>query len=101
MNNSLNLAGPRFNAFTRLSSREKFQRQMKPQDLTTMKANATTLILCTTSTLMDVDHQRIGRRIMGHPLNKQTRGPPTRDLINTAKGIDQQTGATVVVEARI
>jgi hypothetical protein len=74
---------------------------MKPQDLTTMKANATTLILCTTLTLMDVDHQRIGRRIMGHPHNKQTRGPPTRDLINTAKAIDQQTGATVVVEARI
>jgi hypothetical protein len=36
---------------------------------------------------------------MGHPHNKQTKGPPTKDLINTTKGVDQRTGAVVVVEA--
>jgi hypothetical protein len=101
MNNSLSSASPRFNTFTSLSSREKFQNQTKPQDLTTMKANATTLSMCIALNLMDVNHQRIGRRIMGHPHNKQTRGPPTRDLINTAKGADQQTRATVVAEVHI
>jgi hypothetical protein len=77
-----------FNTFASMSSREKFQNHTKPQDLTTMKASATILSLHTTSTLMDVDQRRIGRRIMGHSRNKQTRGPPTRDLINTAKGAD-------------
>jgi hypothetical protein len=38
---------------------------------------------------------------MGHPHNKQTRGPPTRDLINRVKGVDQRTGATVAAEACI
>jgi hypothetical protein len=38
---------------------------------------------------------------MGHHHNKQIRGPPTRDLFNTAKGADQRTGVAVVVEARI
>jgi hypothetical protein len=38
---------------------------------------------------------------MGHPCNKQTREPPTRDLINTAKGADQRTGVAVVAVARI
>jgi hypothetical protein len=66
-----------------------------------MKASATTLSLCTISTLMDVDHRRIGRRITGHPRNKQTRGPPTRELINTTKGVDQLTGATVMAGAHI
>jgi hypothetical protein len=86
MNNSLNAASLRFNTFTSLSSREKFQRQTKPQDLTTMKASTATLSLCTSSTPMDVDHQRIGRKIMGHLHNKQTRGPLTRDLISQRGG---------------
>jgi hypothetical protein len=60
-----------------------------------------TLSLCTTLTLMDVDHRRIGRRINGHPHNKQTRGPLTRDVINTAKGEDQRTGIAVMAEACI
>jgi hypothetical protein len=38
---------------------------------------------------------------MGHPHNKQTRGPPTRDLINIAKGADQRTRTVVVAEACI
>jgi hypothetical protein len=59
---------------------------MKPQDLPTMKASVATLSQCIASTLMHVEHQRIGRRFMGHPRNKQTRGPLTRDSINTAKG---------------
>jgi hypothetical protein len=38
---------------------------------------------------------------MGHHHNKHTREPPTRDLINTAKGADQRNRATVVAEAYI
>jgi hypothetical protein len=46
--------------------------------------------MCTASAPMDVDHRRIGRKIMGHHHSKQTRAPPPiRDLINTAKGVDQ------------
>jgi hypothetical protein len=79
--------------FHKLELQRKFQSQTKPQDLTTMKVSAGTLSLCTKSTLMDVDHWRIGRRIMGHPRNKQTRGPPTRDLINTADGRINEPGS--------
>jgi hypothetical protein len=89
MNNSLSSASLRFNTFASLSSIEKFHSHMKPQDLATLIVSAATLSLCTTSTLMDVDHRRIGRRIMGHPSNKLISGPLTRDLINTAKGADQ------------
>jgi hypothetical protein len=74
---------------------------MKPQNLTIMKASAATLSLCTASTLMDVDHRRIERRIMVHHHNKQTRGPLTRDLINTTKEVDQLIGAAVMAKARI
>jgi hypothetical protein len=38
---------------------------------------------------------------MGHHRNTQPRGPPTRDLINIAKRVDQRTGAAVVAEAHI
>jgi hypothetical protein len=38
---------------------------------------------------------------MGHDHNKQTTSPPpTRDLINTTKEVDQRTGVAVVAEAR-
>jgi hypothetical protein len=66
-----------------------------------MKASVATLSQCIASTLMHVEHQRIGRRVMGHPRNKQTRGPLTRDSINTAKGADQWTRAVITVEARL
>jgi hypothetical protein len=37
---------------------------------------------------------------MGHDRNKQTTSPPpTRDLINTTKWVDQRTGAAVMAEA--
>jgi hypothetical protein len=37
---------------------------------------------------------------MGHHHNKQTRAPPpTKDLINTTKLVDQRTGAAVMAEA--
>jgi hypothetical protein len=102
MNNSQSSASLRFNTFTSLSSREKFQGQMKPQDLTKMKPSAATLSPYTASTLMAVDHQRIGRRIMGHLRNKHSRAPPlTRDSISTTKGVDQRAGAVFVAEAHI
>jgi hypothetical protein len=66
-----------------------------------MKANVATQSQCIALTLMHVEHQRIGRRIIGHPRNKQTRGPLTRDSINTAKGANQWTGAVITVEARL
>jgi hypothetical protein len=56
--------------FRKLEQQKKCQSRMKPQDLTIMKASAATLSQCTASTLMDVDHQRIVRRIMVHPQNK-------------------------------
>jgi hypothetical protein len=41
-------------------------------------------------------------KIMGYHHNKQTSAPPpTRDLINTAKGVDQRTEASIMVEAHI
>jgi hypothetical protein len=80
---------PEIQHFRKLEEQRKFQSQTKPQNLTTMKASAATLSLCTSSTLMNVELRIIGRRIMGHPHRKQTRGPLTRDLINTAKGTDQ------------
>jgi hypothetical protein len=102
MNNLQSSASPRFNTFTSLSSREKFSGQTKPQVLAKMKSNATTLSPYIASTLMAVDHQRIGRRIMGHPHNKNSKAPPlTRDSINTTKGADQRTGAVVMAEAHI
>jgi hypothetical protein len=64
-----------------------------------MKTSAATPSLCTTSIMMDVGHQRIKRRIMGHPRNKQTIGPPTRDSIITSKEADQRAGAMLVAEA--
>jgi hypothetical protein len=76
MNNLPSSASLRFNTLASLSSREKSQKQTKPQDLTTMKARATTPNPYTTSTLMDVDHQRIGRKIMGHHRSRQTIAPP-------------------------
>jgi hypothetical protein len=100
MSNSPSSASLRFNIFASLNSREKSQKQTKPQDHATMKANIATLTLCTASTLMDVDHKRIGRKIMGHHLSKQTTAPPpTRDLTSTTKGVDQQSGATVMIKA--
>jgi hypothetical protein len=60
-----------------------------------MKTSAATPILCTTSIMMDVGHQRI----MGHPRNKQTIGPPTRDSINTSKEADQRAGAMLMAKA--
>jgi hypothetical protein len=38
---------------------------------------------------------------MEHPHSKQARGPSTRDLINTTKGVDQQIMAAVVAEVHI
>jgi hypothetical protein len=100
MNNLPSSASLRFNTLASLSSREKSQKQTKPQDLTTMKARATTPNSYTTSTLMDVDHQRIGRKIMGHHRSRQTIAPPpTIVLTSTTKGVDQRTGATVMAEA--
>jgi hypothetical protein len=100
MSNSPSSASLRYNSFTSLSSREKSQRQTKPPDLTIMKASAATPNSCTTSILMDVDHRRIGRKIMGRQRSKQaTTPPPTRDLTSTIKGANQQTEAAVVAEA--
>jgi hypothetical protein len=100
MSNSPSSTSPRFSTFASLSSREKFQKQTKPLDLDTMKASVATPNLCTTSILMDVDHQRIGRKILGRHRSKQaTTPPPTRDSTNTTKGVEQQIGAMTEVEA--
>jgi hypothetical protein len=65
--------------FRMLEQQRKSQKQTKLLDLATMKASATTPNLCTTSTLMDVDHH-----------SKQTIAPPsTRDLTSTTRGVDQ------------
>jgi hypothetical protein len=85
-----------------MSKREKFQGQIKPEDLTKMKSSAATLSPYTTSTLIAMDYQRIRRRIMGYPHNKHSRAPPlTRDSINTTKGADQRTGPAIMAEAHI
>jgi hypothetical protein len=100
MSNSPSSASPRYNSFTSLSSREKSQRQTKPPDLTIMKASAATPNSSTTSILMDVDHRRIGRKIMGRQRSKQaTTPPPTRDLMSTIKGVNQRTEVAVAAEA--
>jgi hypothetical protein len=70
-------------------SKSKSQKQTKPLYLTTMKVSVATRNPCTTSTLMDVDHRRIARKIMGHHHTKQaTTPPPTRGSASTTKGAE-------------
>jgi hypothetical protein len=52
-----------------------------------MKTRAATLSQCTTLILMVADHQRTGKRIMGHPHKKHTQGHLTKDSISTAKEV--------------
>jgi hypothetical protein len=50
-----------------------------------MKTSAATPSQCTTLILTIVDQRSFGRRIMGHPHDKHTQGPSTRDSISIAK----------------
>jgi hypothetical protein len=47
--------------FHKIEQERKIQGQMKPQDLAKMKSSEATLSLYTASTLMLMDHHRIGR----------------------------------------
>jgi hypothetical protein len=49
--------------FRKLEQQQKISKPNEAPGPATMKANTATLSLCTTSTLMDVDHQRIVRKL--------------------------------------
>jgi hypothetical protein len=48
---------------------------------------------------MATDHQRIGKRILGHLRKKDTQGPRTKDSTSTAKEAAHQTVVAVEAEA--
>jgi hypothetical protein len=68
-----------------LSSKGKLQSQMKPQDLAIMTVSAATLSGCIALILMIANHQRIGRRTLGHLRNKETREPLIKDSPSKVK----------------
>jgi hypothetical protein len=98
-NSSPSLASPRSSTFANSSSKGRSLGQTKPQGLVTMKINISPG-RSTTSTPMDVEHRRAGRRVMGHPRIQHKTRPQTKDSINTTKGADQRVEAAVAGEAR-
>jgi hypothetical protein len=93
MINLRNLASRRSNISANSNSKEKFQNQVKHQDPDTMTISAITPNGCTTSTLMVVGCQRIGRRATKGLHRKETQTLLTKDPPRTISRAELQTVA--------
>jgi hypothetical protein len=49
---------------------------------------------------MAAGRQKIERKFLEHLRKKETRGPPIKDLVSTAKEVAQRNMAAVMAEAR-
>jgi hypothetical protein len=99
MINLRNLASRRSNISANSNSKEKFQNQVKHQDPDTMTISAITPNGCTTSTLMVVGCQRIGRRATKGLHRKETQTLLTKDPPRTISRAEIQTVARGAAEA--
>jgi hypothetical protein len=99
MNSLQNLVSRRSSVSTNSSSKGKLQSQTKAQDLITMTANVATLSQCIVLILMDVGHQRIGRRTLQYLRKKETREPSIKDSPSIVKEVAHQVTIVVMTEA--
>jgi hypothetical protein len=99
MNSLQNSVSQRFNISASSRSKGKLQSQMKPQDSATTTISAATPSQCIVLILMAVDHQRIGRRTLGHLCRKGIKGSSTKDPLSTTKEVVRQTVVADVAEA--
>jgi hypothetical protein len=99
MNNSQNLGSLRSSISASLSSKEKFQRPTKLQNLGTMKISEATPNQYTVLIQTVMGHQKIGRRISKHPRKKDIQEPLIKDSRRATKEAARQIRAEVTTEA--
>jgi hypothetical protein len=84
MNSSQNSASLRSSISASLSSREKYQNLMQPQDLVRMKISEATPNQYIALISMVVGHQKIGRKFLKHLRRKGIKEVSTKDLHKAA-----------------